>query len=86
MNINIPKNTYRCNFCDDGSKGSKSSGGMLDLYANVLGGMNLSEAYREICEQLGVAGYSSGQQRTPRGRAAPNLLLPVLPADAEPSA
>lgn len=66
MNINIPKNTYRCNFCDDGSKGSKSSGGMLDLYANVLGGMNLSEAYREICEQLGVAGYSSGQQRTPR--------------------
>ena len=66
MNIHIPKNTYRCNFCDDGSKGSKSSGGMLDLYANVLGGMNLSEAYREICEQLGVAGYSSGQQRTPR--------------------
>ncbi len=52
MNINTRKNTYRCNVCDDGSKGSKSSGGMLDLYANVMGGMNLSEAYREICEQL----------------------------------
>ena len=48
MNINTRKNTYRCNVCDDGSKGSKSSGGMLDLYANVMGGMNLSEAYREI--------------------------------------
>lgn len=63
MNINTRKNTYRCNVCDDGSKGSKSSGGMLELYANVLGGMNLSEAYREICEQLGVAGYSSGRQQ-----------------------
>ena len=66
MNINIPKNTYRCNVCDDGCIGSKSSGGMLDLYANVLGGMNLSEAYREICEQLGIAGHSSGRQQHPR--------------------
>ena len=35
MNINTRKNTYRCNICDDGSKGSKSSGGMLDLYATA---------------------------------------------------
>ena len=66
MNINTRKNTYRCNICDDGSKGSKSSGGMLDLYANVMGGMNLSEAYREICEQLGISRHSSGLHRTPR--------------------
>ncbi len=63
MNINTRKNTYRCNVCDDGSKSSVSSGGMLNLYANVIGGMDLSEAYREICEQLGIGGHSSGRQQ-----------------------
>lgn len=74
MNINTRKNTYRCNVCDDGSKRSVSSGGMLDLYANVLGGMKLSEAYREVCEQLGVDGYSSDRQQPP-----PDFWLPEPP-------
>lgn len=59
MNINMQKNTYRCNYCDDGTKNSISHGGMLNLYANVNGGMDLSDAYREICELLRVEGYSS---------------------------
>lgn len=87
MNINIRKNTYRCNVCDDGSKGSKSSGGMLDLYANVLGGMNLSEAYREICEQLGIAGHSSGRQQHPRelwGREPPKKPPDILQSEPAP--
>ena len=59
MNINIQKNAYRCNYCD-------SQGGMLDLYAKAGGGMDLSDAYREICELLHVEGYTSSRQ--PRQR------------------
>lgn len=61
MNINLQKQTYRCNYCDDGTKSSPSSGGMLKLYAGLHGGLSLSDAYREICGLLHVGGYQATQ-------------------------
>lgn len=52
MNINLIRNIYRCNYCDDGEAGSKSHGGMLQLYAAVMGLNTLSDAYTEIHERL----------------------------------
>lgn len=52
MNINLSRNIYRCNYCDDGSKVSNSHGGMLRLYATVNGLSSLSSAYNEIHERL----------------------------------
>lgn len=48
MNINLQKNVFRCNYCDE-------SGGMIALYARVYGIGN-SEAYREICDALQTGG------------------------------
>ena len=44
MNLNLIKNVWRCNYCNEG-------GGMLALYGKVYGISN-SEAYREICDAL----------------------------------
>jgi len=44
MNINILKNVFRCNYCDE-------SGGMVALYAKAHG-INNSVAYREICDAM----------------------------------
>jgi len=48
MNINLQKNVFRCNYCDE-------SGGMTALYAKVYGISN-SDAYREICDALQTGG------------------------------
>ena len=50
MNLNLRKNVWRCNYCDEG-------GGMLALYAKVYGVSN-SVAYREICEILQTEGFA----------------------------
>lgn len=50
MNLNLVKNTWRCNYCGKG-------GGMLSLYANVYGISN-SQAYHEICDTLAVDGFA----------------------------
>ena len=44
MNLNLTKNVWRCNYCNEG-------GGMLALYGKVHGIGN-SEAYQEICDAL----------------------------------
>lgn len=44
MRIDFAKNVWRCNYCCE-------SGGMLQLYGR-LRGMNNSEAYHEICDEL----------------------------------
>ncbi len=44
LNVNFPKNVWRCNYCGEG-------GGMLSLYA-MANGISNSDAYREICETL----------------------------------
>lgn len=50
MNINLAKNVWRCNYCNEG-------GGMLSLYAKAYGISN-SDAYREICETLQTEGFA----------------------------
>lgn len=61
MNINLQKNVFRCNYCDE-------SGGMIALYAKVYGIGN-SDAYREICDALQTgnrpAGYEIKTAQTP---------------------
>ncbi|MCM1215581.1 MAG: YodL domain-containing protein [Lachnospiraceae bacterium] len=58
MNVNIAKNVWRCNYCDE-------HGGMLALYARYHNTTN-SDAYREICEALQTGdtswGYGEGDK------------------------
>lgn len=44
LKVNYTTNVWRCNYCQE-------SGGMLHLYAKIHG-INLSAAYREICEAI----------------------------------
>lgn len=44
MNLNLEKNQFRCNYCDE-------SGGAIQLYAKVYNLSN-ADAYREICDTL----------------------------------
>lgn len=94
MNINIVKNVWRCNYCNE-------SGGMLTLYAKAQRIIN-SEAYREICEILQTEGFASEYANTvvviesekPRSERASIrevhqiysillAMLPLLPAHRE---
>ena len=54
MNINLGKNTFRCNYCGE-------SGGMLALYGKTHG-VNNSEAYREICDVLQTGNRPQGYE------------------------
>ena len=60
LNINVVKNVYRCNSCND-------NGGMVALYAKVHEISN-KEAYSEICELLGCSKTSDlcDMQTTPQ--------------------
>lgn len=62
MNLNIKKNVWRCNYCDEG-------GGMLALYAKVYGISN-SEAYREICDALQTGDFAPNYERKEKTAAA----------------
>lgn len=45
LNLHLEKNVFRCNRCGE-------SGGMLQLYGKLRGGVNNSDAYKAICEAL----------------------------------
>lgn len=49
MNVNIRKNVFRCNYCNE-------QGGMLDLYAKLYG-LSKAEANRQIREALNLGQY-----------------------------
>ena len=49
MNVNIKKNVFRCNYCNE-------QGGMLDLYAKLYG-LSKAEANRQIREALNLGQY-----------------------------
>ena len=66
MNLNIKKNVWRCNYCDEG-------GGMLALYAKVYGISN-SDAYREICDTLQTGDFAPDYEV--KGKAAEAKEMP----------
>ncbi len=49
MNVNIEKNVFRCNYCDE-------QGGMLDLYGKLYN-LSKSEANKQIREALNLGQY-----------------------------
>lgn len=49
MNVNLDKNVFRCNYCDE-------QGGMLDLYGKLYN-LSKSEANRQIKEALNLGQY-----------------------------
>ena len=53
MNLNVSKNVYRCNICEE-------SGGMIKLYGDVHN-ISTGDAYREICELLGCDGKNPAE-------------------------
>lgn len=55
MNINIEKNVFRCNYCDE-------HGGMLDLYGKLYH-LSKSEANRQIREALNLGQYRDDYQK-----------------------
>ena len=54
MNVNIRKNVFRCNYCNE-------QGGMLDLYAKLYG-LSKAEANRQIREALNLGQYRDDYQ------------------------
>lgn len=64
LNVNLVKNTYRCNYNPD------HAGGMLELYAQYHN-ISRSDAYREICDAL-----RTGEPKKAAYRAAPCILPP----------
>jgi hypothetical protein len=65
MNLNVYKNAYRCNICDE-------SGGMLSLYGKIHNISN-SDAYWEICELLGYDGKNPASYNNAPQKAASEI-------------
>ena len=57
MNINLEKNVFRCNYCNE-------KGGMIELYGKVFQISN-AQAYAEICEILRCGG-EAGELPSPK--------------------
>lgn len=55
MNVNIEKNVFRCNYCDE-------QGGMLDLYGKLYN-LSKSEANRQIREALNLGQYRDNYEK-----------------------
>ncbi len=65
MNVNIEKNVFRCNYCDE-------QGGMLDMYAKLYN-LTKGEANRQIREALNLGQYRD-EYANPAAVEEPPLL------------
>lgn len=63
MNVNIEKNVFRCNYCDE-------HGGMLDLYGKLYG-LSKSEANKQIREALNLGQYRDDYARPEKTEELP---------------
>lgn len=66
MNINIEKNVFRCNYCDE-------HGGMLDLYGKLYN-LTKSEANRQIREALNLGQYRDTYEKPERTLEPPLVI------------